>query len=87
MERPDRSNRKVRPWMRERDPQVGVVSQQVAVPVPVSAPDVVAPVEGSGNARVRDLGPIRVGYGAENEEGPPPPDYQQATGAFRTGNV
>ena len=36
--------------------------------------------------RIRGLEPI-TGCVSENDEGPPPPDYQQVTEAFRAGNV
>ena len=101
-ERPNPLSRKMRLWMRERDPRLGVASQGVVVPRPIE--NVVTPEEDVQNVgvqaedvrnvrmqveeRVQDFGPIS--YVSENGEGPPPPDYEQATrtrtGPFRTGS-
>ena len=81
------SNEKLRLRTREEDVQAGVVSQEVVVPVP----NLVTPGEDARNARmqvegrVQDFGPANHVPG--NDEGMLPPDYQQATEPFNTGNI
>ena len=78
-ERPNHLNRKMRPWMRERDTQGGAVLQQVVTAVP----NVVTPEEDTRNARMQLEGRVQdsgsLSYVSENSGGTLPPDYQQAT--------
>ena len=86
-ERRNPSSEKLRLRTREEDTQTGVVLRGVVAVVP----NVVTPEEDTRNARmqvegrVQDFGPIS--YVLENDEGILPPDYQQATEPFHTGDV
>ena len=80
-------NEKLHLRTREEDSQAGVVSQEVVTAVP----NLVTPGEDTRNARMQVEGRVQdfgsVNHVLENDEGMPPPDYQQATEPFHTGNV
>ena len=90
---PERSNplnREMHPWMRERAPQAGAVSQQVVTAVPNV---VTPPEEDTRNAGAQVEGRSQdfesLSYVSESGGGTLPPDYQQATRieTLRAGNA
>jgi len=79
----DTAGEKRRLAMREQDPQVGAVSQQVVLSNTATSEEDIRNSRMKVEGRVQDFGPVA--YVSGNNGGLLPPDYRQATEPFRAG--